>query len=292
MAVIGAVLICAILWEVFNDLFQPSGSGALSDWIGRTTFNLLRRVPKMLPLAGAATLVAVIAVWVAALVLGFTLLYLDSFPESFRTSTGAEPSNLHPFASTLYFSFETLITLGYGDLVPSAFSIRVLSSVQGLLGFGLLTASVSFIVLLYPALARMRALARSVAHIVAAEQHTGLSAATAPSDTRLTALAAAVTRARIDLIHFPLVYYFVTSDEAASIATWTRVLRRLAVEASRPDQPAPIRLTAATLDAALDDLAAILASRFLHRAPAHEPDAVFDAFAADQGVRRRSAAGL
>jgi hypothetical protein len=70
---VGIALIGSILWEVFRDLFHPAQRGALSDWIGRHLFNILRRRRAALPTAGPLSLVLVIAVWVCGLGLGFAL---------------------------------------------------------------------------------------------------------------------------------------------------------------------------------------------------------------------------
>ncbi len=172
--VLGYALIAAIVWEVFNDLFHPGGTGAISDWIGREFFNGFKRVPRMLTLAGPAALITVIALWITGLVVGFALVYLHAYPADFRTSTGTVPPASSKVLAVLYFSFETLITLGYGDVVPQGKVARFAAGVEGLIGFGLLTASVSAIVLLYPALSRMRLLARGVSHIVDAEKQTGI----------------------------------------------------------------------------------------------------------------------
>ena len=57
----------------------------------RSVRGLLRRWRAVLPLAGPLTIVLVIGSWVLLLVLGFSLLYYGSYPESFRTSTGVVP---------------------------------------------------------------------------------------------------------------------------------------------------------------------------------------------------------
>jgi hypothetical protein len=282
--VIGVLLIVAIVWEVFNDLFHPGGTAALSDWIARAMFDAFKRVPRLLPLAGPSALITVIALWVAGLMLGFALLYLDMYPSSFRTSTAAIPPGGSPFLSALYFSFETLITLGYGDIVPRSWPSRFVASTEALVGFGLLTASVSSIVLIYPALARMRLLARGVSHLVEAERESGIALADTGSDVTLSSLARDVAHARIDLIHFPIVYYFVSNDARASVATWTSALARFASDAQRPDRPEHVRFAARTLDRALDEFARLVDDRFLHTA-SRDRKVVFDALASDQLVQ-------
>ena len=283
LAALGAVIVAVVLWEVFNDLFHPAGSGALSDWLGRRLFNAFKHASRFLPLAGPVTVITTIAIWVAALVVGFALIYLHAYPADFRTSTGAMPPPGSRFASVLYFSFETLITLGYGDLVPQSAITRLLSNIEALVGFGLLTASVSSIVLLYPALSRMRLLARGVSHLVGAERDVGHALVASGSDVVLNSLARDVTHARIDLIHFPLVYFFTGNDRHAAIAFWTADLVRFAIDARAPERPAQVRLGGAALDRALHDLAAILEERFLHTGSASR-ERIFEAFARDHLV--------
>jgi len=288
LALLGSALIGAIAWEVFNDLFHPGGTGALSDWVGRAFFNGLKRVPRVFPLAGPLALVTVIGLWIAGLVVGFALIYVHAFPADFRTSTGTVPPASSRVLAVLYFSFETLITLGYGDVVPHSKLARFAAGVEGLVGFGLLTASVSWIVLLYPALSRMRVLARGVSHLVDAEHDTGIRLASIGSDVTLSGLAEAVTHARIDLVYFPIVYYFASNDPRAAIATWVRELVRFADEAGRPDCPDQVRLAAKTLDVALNEFAGIVNERFLHTASDNRR-VIFEALAADQLSARQPA---
>src|SRR4051794_11236604 len=197
----GLLIIGGVVGEVFKDLFQPTERGALSDWIGRRLFNLLRRRRSLLPLAGPLAMVLVIGSWVLLLILGFALIYYARFPDQFQTGAGIEPQGSSRFLAASYFSFETLITLGYGDLVPRSTSMRFAATTESLLGFAILTASVSEIVLLYPALSRMRLLARAVSHTVAAERATGLLTAESGSDGALASFARDVTLVRIDLVH-------------------------------------------------------------------------------------------
>jgi hypothetical protein len=281
-AAFGTVVIASVLWEVFNDLFRPGPSGALSDWVARRLFNLGRRLPRLLPLAGPLALIGVIGLWIAGLVLGFALVYTGAFPADFSTSTGRPPTAAS-FITVLYFSFQTLITLGYGDLVPRAHAMQFLASVEALVGFGLLTASVSAIVLLYPALSRLRLLARAVGHLVQSERKSGIRLAEAASDVVLSGLARDVTNTRIDLMHFPIIYYFTSHDRGASLARWTGALSRIAADAMREGRAAHVRLAAFTLDEALADIAELLERRFVRRDGVGR-EGVFRGFARDHRV--------
>jgi hypothetical protein len=227
--------------------------------------------------------VTVIGSWVLLLVFGFALVFYVGFPDQFQTSTGTIPPSSPRYVSAVYLSFETLITLGYGDIVPHSMAMRFVATTESLIGFGLLTASVSSIVLIYPALSRTRLLARAVSHTVAAERTTGLLITDSGSDAALAAFARDVTLVRIDLVHFPILYYFAPNDDRASIAWWVADLTRMAREGLDVHAPQHVRLAAGALDKALDDLAALLADRFV-RMKSADRDAVFRAFARDQAV--------
>jgi hypothetical protein len=282
LALAGFGLIGTIVWEVFKDLFHPGNSGALTEWLGRHLFMVCRRKRALLSLAGPLTVVLVIVIWVLALVVGFAFTYYGSFPDGFRTSTGSIPAPDARMPQALYFSFETLITLGYGDLVPQNMWLRFLSATEALIGFGLLTASVSSIVLLYPAVSRMRLLAGEVSNMVSAERRTGLSLGESLSESALMQLARQVTNVQVDLVHFPVIYFFAANDQRVAVSHWTAHLARFARE-GLARQEAPIRLAAGALDSALDHLSALIAERFIHM-NADDREAVFRALAGDHAT--------
>ena len=282
-AIVGILLVALVVWEVFNDLFHPTNSGALSDWLGRHLFNLLRRTKTMLPLAGPLALVGTIATWVALLMLGFGLIFYGSVPGGFRTSTATVPPGDHRFGTAMYVSAQTLTTLAFGDVVAYAPAMRAAATAEGLIGFGVLTASVSSIVLIYPALSRMRLLARGVAHIVAAERNVDVPMTRTGSDVVHANLARDVTNTRIDLIHFPIIYYFAPVEPEGSIAYALPHLVRLARDGQQAHLPPHVRLAAAALDRSLDDFADALVERFLDT-DRKDRDAVFAAFARDHAV--------
>jgi hypothetical protein len=261
--------VCIVGWafrETFQDLFHPTQSGSLSTYVGRTMFGLLRRWPSLLSMAGPLTLVIVILSWAFLQALGFALIDWFGYPSCFRIQ-GEHPGGLQGFSVMFYFSLEILTTLGLGDVLPVATWLRLLCTFEALVGFSLVTASVSSLLLLFPALSRMRSLASRTQTLLKAQHSTGIDLISAGGDRLLTELALDVITARVDFIHFPIVYYFHAERMRSSLPHALPHLLRLADLGSRPDLPERVRLAAATLQTALHDLGQVLSIRFIHGDP-------------------------
>ena len=68
--------------------------------------------------------------------LGFALIYYAGFPTDFWTSTGQQiPSEPHQFWTSVYYSFQILVTLGLGDIVPRSMTFRPHGNHESLIGF-------------------------------------------------------------------------------------------------------------------------------------------------------------
>ncbi len=164
VSLLGIALIVAGLRGIFQQLFRPSGGGVLS----RSLMHLLWRgfvriathPPAPLELAGPFTLLTVIATWTFLVWVGWALLYWSHLPEGFILQTGLSPSSQGGSLDTLYPTLVTLTTSRYGDVVPTSDPLRVLAPLGGLVGFALLTAALSWVLSIYPALGRRRSLAR------------------------------------------------------------------------------------------------------------------------------------
>src|SRR5581483_9787934 len=87
-----------------------------------------------------------------------------------------------------------------------------------------------------------------------------------------------VVTIRVDLIHFPILYYFHAADENACLSRSIGAIARFASEGSDSQRPARVRFAAATLDDALDDCAAVLAG-YVRGVDPHDRFAVFRAYA-------------
>jgi hypothetical protein len=276
---LGVFVLAFAVREIFRDLFQPSGSGALSSYVGRWIFQISRKLTYLLEIAGPPAVVVVIGCWTFLLAASFALIYCGSYPDGF-TIQGEPRRGFSEFATLLAYSLASLTTVGTPDLSPKPDWLRLTVAVESLLGFSLVTASISWIVLIYPALGRMRSLARRAAILIKAQRETGIDAICQRSESLLAQLTEGVIRTRVDLIHFPLIYYFHADSERASLALGLLSIERLARQAGKVEGSDEVRLHACMLDAALADLAKVLAHRFV-RANEDDPHAVFEAFAKD-----------
>ena len=278
-AVPGACLVAFAFWEIFQDLFHPALSGSFSGWVGRSTFRLFRRYrPSLLSMAGPLTFVIVIFSWALLQALGFALIYWVAFPQDFQLNPSNQSGEAHGFWMILYYSLEVMTTLGLGDVLPKTDWLRLPATFQALVGFALLTASLSYIVLIYPALGRLRSLARRTEILVEAARKTGIDVVSGSAERLIGDLADGVIQARVDFMHFPIIYYFHSDHRRSSLAHSLPVLLRFVEDGSTQDAPERVRLAAAVLQGALEDLAHVLSRRFIH-ATSSDPGAIFRAYA-------------
>ncbi|MGP3920837.1 potassium channel family protein [Nonomuraea sp. 10N515B] len=114
-------------------------------------------------LAGPLAMVMVVCMWISMAVLGWTLVYWPHFLEGFVLAPGLDPDRRMDMLDALCLSLVNVATLGFGDIVPESGWMRVAAPVQAMAGFGLLTATVSWVLQIYPALNRRRRLAIELA---------------------------------------------------------------------------------------------------------------------------------
>jgi len=276
--VLGAAIVLFAIREMFNDLFHPTQSGALSEWIGSRLFRLFRRWPSMLPTSGPLAVAVVIFIWALLLAAGFALIYWAFFPAEFALHTATQPATPSDrWWWSAYYSLEMMTTLGLGDLQPTPTWLKLLSAFHTLLGFSLVTASITWIVLIFPALRRMRTLSRKTGTLDEAERRTGIPVVSTDMHIVLAGLAEEVIQSRVDLVHFPLLFYFYAPDDRASLPCALFPLLRYAEEGSEPGRDPLVRLASSGLLVALEDLAALIGDRL--QCANREPRTVFRAFA-------------
>ena len=173
----GVGLIGLVGRDAFDALFHAEGRGMFSRQITRAVWQVFRRAGTRhvrLSLAGPVAFVTVLATWAGLLVLGWALVFWPHMPGSFRFDPDVEAAG-SDFVHALNVSLVTLTTLGFGDITPTSEALRLILPLEALLGFGLLSASISWLVSIYPALSRRRSLAYEISLLRAAEAEDDLS---------------------------------------------------------------------------------------------------------------------
>ena len=278
-AAAGIALIALVIHDIFTVLFRSSGEGRLSSWLTRSLWALLRRAGtrrRALALAGPLAVATVICAWALLLVVGWALIYLPHYPEEFVL---VDDTAVHsPVVGAVSVSLETLTTLGASTAAPRAAWLH--SPIEALIGFGLLTAAVAWLLQIYPVLSRRRALAYEIHLLANTERRLGLRvheldpAAVAQLYAELTSRLIAVER---DLVKFPIAYYFAESDQRFALSAALPHLVELAERGAQPEDAPFVALRASMLLEAIEDFAQTVSERFLS-SPEHTTDQALRAF--------------
>jgi hypothetical protein len=277
----GIALIAFAVRDIFETLLHPEGRGPLARGVLGAVWRACRRLRRrrLLLRAGPLGLLLVVGFWAVLLVLGWALLLWPQLGDGFRPQEAGSTG----FWDALHLSLTTLTTLGSPDLVPDEDWLRIITPLEALVGFGLLSASISYLLLIYPALARRRSLAYEVFLLQEAERQADpLPEQLGPAAAEglyadLTSRVVAVER---DLVNLPVTYYFAESDERFSLAAVAPYLLDLARRGSRLKGREQVRLRAQLLVDALEDLAQTTAGSF-PSTRADSTDAIFAAYARD-----------
>lgn len=265
----GIALIAIVIHDIFTVLFRSSTEGRLSGWLTRGLWALMRRGGSRrgaLALAGPLAVASVILAWAVLLVAGWALIYLPHYPDDFALAAGTGAQS--PVVGALSISLETLTTLGASTAAPRTAWLQLVSPIEALIGFGLLTAAVAWLLQIYPVLSRRRALAYEIHLLANTERRLGVEVpelepgAVAQLYAELTSRLIAVER---DLVKFPIAYYFAESDRRFALSTALPHLVELAERGAQPDNAAFVRLRASMLLEAIEDFAQTVAERFLSR---------------------------
>ncbi len=287
LSLLGAGLILFALRDIFDTLFHPSGKGMLSRALPRPLWRGVRRFgahyPVVREVCGPVTLLAVIASWTTLLAVGWALIFWPHLPSEFVFDPELGPSVHGGFVDALYLSMVTLTTLGFGDIAPTSGWLRVLVPLEAVIGFGLLTASLSWVVSLYPAFLRHRTLAHEISLVREAESETGIGIGqmdALAAEQLLSNLTSQLVTVQADLIHFPISYYFRSSNERFELSAAVPWLLRLAEEGASEDCSPGVRMRASMLRSAIEDFSATVGSRFLDL-PSAPTEKVLTAYARD-----------
>jgi hypothetical protein len=266
LTIFGILLIVAALRDIFHTLFNPSKQGDLSEWIARVIWRALKRtIPRALNYAGPAAFVSVVLYWTVSMVLGFALIYFPRISYSFAFDGGLEPTHYQTLLGAVDASIGSLITLSTGIYSKEPW-IQLVMGIESIIGFGLLTASVSWILSIYPVLEHRKSLAHEASLLHFAEMQ-GIRRLREVGESDLYDLllgfAGQMTTSRNELIQFPITYYFHENEGKTSLAAILPYLADIAAQNVRGE--GGVALAATALGGAIDDYLKFVGRTFLDR---------------------------
>lgn len=292
--VLGALAVLVVLRDIFHTIYHPAGHGRLSSSVMARAWALAIRLPGSRPrsLAGPLGLLAAVSLWTATLVLGWALVYWPAMPGGFAYGTGLDATQRSGLLDALYLALTTTTTLGFGDIVATTTWLSLATTCSALVGFVLLTSAVSWVLQVYPSLARRRTLAARL-ELLDRTRAVHRLAILEPSvaATLLVGLSDALVRTRVDLTQNPETYYFHDRQDSTSLPAALGVVLEL-VDAGRGVPDESVRLGAELLGEAVEDLLRAIASGFLRPARGGEPVAdLLARYRDDHGCRAETGRG-
>ena len=266
MTAAGLVAIVYALRDIFHTLWHPAGFGSLSRIVFRSMWRVTkvsRRGSRSTELAGPLGLLATLGVWASLSVLGFALVYLPRMPDGFYFGSSLEPQTSSDLVASAYLSMVALATLGFGDIQPATPLLRIVVPLEALVGFVLLTAGISWVLQLYPALTRRRALARRLSTMDRCEAARVVETGRASIAVHyLEGVRSELATIEMDLVQYAESYYFREVQPDVSLAATLSYVLEL-VAAGEKSSASEVRNAAMMLGSALEQLLILLRREYL-----------------------------
>ena len=169
--VIGAALILVGIADIFLTVLHPDGFGFLSSRLYSDLFGSVRLLTRPMPrrlralglsMAPPLMVPVAITVWILLVLVGYAFVYYAGM--SLRTFNFANPGLEPSVGEALYVSGTAISTLGFGDVTPASGIYQALAVSEALLGFGILTLAISYVVGVYGVLQQLGVLAAGLLH--------------------------------------------------------------------------------------------------------------------------------
>lgn len=140
----GTLMVLLILRDVFHTTRHGGLSRLVMTLAWRTAARLSYRRRRS-GLAGPARHGHRRGLWALTVTTGWALVYWPHMSGSFTYAAGLVPAEHTGFVDALYVSLVNLTTLGLGDIAPTTGWLRIVAPLEALIGFALLSATVSWI---------------------------------------------------------------------------------------------------------------------------------------------------
>lgn len=167
----GAGLLVLVFYDIYTTILRATKHpGLFSNFLNRGVWWMVmrltrsfdrRRRHRILSSVGPLLMPLLIAVLLITLLTGFALIYLPRMETDFKFGESAHGSLI---LQAFYFSGITLTTLGYGDILPISGAMRMMALVESALGIATISISITYLLTVYGALERKRAVALKFYH--------------------------------------------------------------------------------------------------------------------------------
>lgn len=162
----GGVIAGLGLLDLFLSSLDYDESGLVSRYIERLLWRALRPIIRRLPKSWRGTgrgqvlgleIVIALLVWVGMVIVGFGFVYYGLMHSHNFKFSGSHTGPSMDYA--MYFSVAQLSTVGAVGMTPDTTLLRILSVVQTLIGLGLVTLTISFLMNTFQTITQLRKLA-------------------------------------------------------------------------------------------------------------------------------------
>jgi hypothetical protein len=171
LTTLGIVLLALVLYDIYATILRATKHpGPFSEFINRglwwlvsrSTRNLDRRLRhRVMSSLGPLLMPFLIGFFILMLLAGFALIYLPRMETGFKIDDEAGYNSVF---QAFYFSGITLLTIGYGDILPTSGLTRVVAVIEGATGIAIISLSITYLLTVYGALERKRTVALKFYH--------------------------------------------------------------------------------------------------------------------------------
>jgi len=148
----GLLLIWLVFWDLFQSIVVPRPSPGwfrISRYVIRGSWRFVRRLAhpvsprseRLLGYFAPAITIALLGIWLAALMLGYGLIFY-----AIRDQLQPVPDNL---GTAVYFAASCILTLGFGDVVATGAAARLAAVIAAATGLGAVALVVTYFFSLY-----------------------------------------------------------------------------------------------------------------------------------------------